>query len=166
MSDMILMILMCNFMFLMISHPLTNGCILLIQTILIALLSGLLNLNFWYSYMIFLIMIGGLLILFIYMTSIASNEKFKFNNFISMMLMMMIISMFIIYLMNFLYQDLFQIQEMKNYFIPKNIETSMFKYLNYPNNMTFLMMIIYLLITLIAVMKIIHFSYGPLRQKF
>nr|APX40327.1 NADH dehydrogenase subunit 6 [Altica ericeti] len=163
---MIMLILMCNFMFLFVSHPLTNGCILLIQTILIALLSGLLNLNFWYSYMIFLIMIGGLLILFIYMTSIASNEKFKFNNMISIFMLLTILSIFIIYFMNFLYFDMAQIQEMKNFFLQKFFQTSMLKYLNYPNNLIFMMMIIYLFITLIAVMKIIHFSYGPLRQKF
>nr|YP_009658987.1 NADH dehydrogenase subunit 6 [Altica cirsicola]QCC71387.1 NADH dehydrogenase subunit 6 [Altica viridicyanea]QCC71374.1 NADH dehydrogenase subunit 6 [Altica cirsicola]QCP68683.1 NADH dehydrogenase subunit 6 [Altica viridicyanea]QCP68696.1 NADH dehydrogenase subunit 6 [Altica viridicyanea]QCP68722.1 NADH dehydrogenase subunit 6 [Altica cirsicola] len=163
---MIMLILMCNFMFLFISHPLTNGCILLMQTILIALLSGMLNLNFWYSYMIFLIMIGGLLILFIYMTSIASNEKFKFNNMISIFMLLTIFSIVIIYLMNFLYFDIAQIQDTQNFFLQKFIQTSMIKYLNYPNNMIFMMMIIYLFITLIAVMKIIQFSYGPLRQKF
>nr|YP_009826213.1 NADH dehydrogenase subunit 6 [Altica viridicyanea]QCC71361.1 NADH dehydrogenase subunit 6 [Altica viridicyanea] len=163
---MIMLILMCNFMFLFISHPLTNGCILLMQTILIALLSGMLNLNFWYSYMIFLIMIGGLLILFIYMTSIASNEKFKFNNMISIFMLLTIFSIVIIYLMNFLYFDIAQIQDTQKFFLQKFIQTSMIKYLNYPNNMIFMMMIIYLFITLIAVMKIIQFSYGPLRQKF
>lgn len=44
---------------------------------------NLINSNYWYSYILFLIIIGGLIILFIYFTSIASNSLINFNiNFI------------------------------------------------------------------------------------
>lgn len=35
--------------------------------------------NIWYSYILFLVYIGGLLVLFIYMCIISSNEKFHFK---------------------------------------------------------------------------------------
>nr|ASM41819.1 NADH dehydrogenase subunit 6 [Eutetrapha metallescens] len=151
--------------FIFLTHPLSLGLILLIQTILIALITGSMSFNYWFSYIIFLIMIGGMLILFIYMTSIASNEKFKF----SMKLSILFFSMFLT-LMTFLIID--------NYFfhqssiidlIPQisnmNFKFSLNKFINWPNNMVFMMMIIYLLITLIMVVKITNINYGPLRQK-
>lgn len=45
------------------------------QTILIAIFSGLLINSFWFSYLLILIFLGGLLILFIYVSTLASNEQ-------------------------------------------------------------------------------------------
>nr|YP_010580850.1 NADH dehydrogenase subunit 6 [Bruchidius siliquastri]UZT27035.1 NADH dehydrogenase subunit 6 [Bruchidius siliquastri] len=155
-------------MFIFLSHPLTMGMILLIQTIMTALLTGLMNYNFWFSYILFLIMIGGMLILFIYMTSIASNEKFKFSPTLSLifttnMTMMLLLaatdhyfsSIMTIFTMDLMKQDL----NINNFF-------SMSKYFNYPNNMIIYMMIIYLLITLIMVVKITNIKYGPMRHMY
>merc|ERR1739838_23170 len=58
-------------------HPLAIGLALLFQTILICCTTGLSNLSFWFSYILFLIFLGGILVLFIYVTSLASNEMFK-----------------------------------------------------------------------------------------
>nr|QNP10120.1 NADH dehydrogenase subunit 6 [Ochthebius colveranus] len=150
------------FMFMM--HPLSMGLILLMQTLLIALISGLMNLNFWFSYILFLIMIGGMLVLFIYMTSIASNEKFTMNfklflsTFLFILLIMMMLSMT---------NKMSIINEMKTSSIFYNDNHLMLtKFFNFPSNMIMFMMIIYLLICLIAVVKITNFNMGPLRQKF
>jgi len=69
----------CSSIFSTIKHPLAMGLILLIQTIFICLLRGLLIKSFWFSYILFLIFIGGILVLFIYVTSLASNEIFSFS---------------------------------------------------------------------------------------
>nr|APX39388.1 NADH dehydrogenase subunit 6 [Longitarsus luridus] len=165
---MILILMIINtMMMLMFKHPLSCGMILLIQTILTALFTGMMSLNFWYSYILFLIMIGGMLILFIYMTSIASNEKFKFNKkFIYMyMLFLMILSM--MFLTDPYYTNLMiNIIDMKNSLMMLKNQFSMMKYFNYPNYFIMMMMIIYLFITLIAIVKITKFNYGALRQKF
>nr|APX40795.1 NADH dehydrogenase subunit 6 [Phyllotreta hemipoda] len=144
-----------------LKHPLSFGMILLIQTIYTCLLSGLLNLNFWYSYILFLILVGGMLILFIYMTSIASNEKFKFN-FFSLMFMIMGLMFSII---NPLNMDM-NISDLMMFSTNLNFKLSLTKYYYYPNIFIYLMMIIYLFITLILTVKITKLSYGPLRQKF
>nr|QNP10068.1 NADH dehydrogenase subunit 6 [Ochthebius peisonis] len=155
-------ILSINFLFMM--HPLSMGITLLMQTIMISLITGFLNFNYWFSYILFLIMIGGMLVLFMYMTSVASNEKFKFNNKIlflmtSLMVMTMILFFLMddyLLLMNFLSK---KIIDMNNYMM-------LSKFFNFPSNSIMFMMIIYLLITLIAVVKITDFKLGPLRQMF
>nr|QFG40094.1 NADH dehydrogenase subunit 6 [Munidopsis verrilli] len=68
-----------SFLFLSMTHPLTAGLTLLLQTALVATIAGLACPSFWFSYTLFLIFLGGMLVLFIYVASIASNEQFKFN---------------------------------------------------------------------------------------
>nr|YP_010443333.1 NADH dehydrogenase subunit 6 [Coenochilus striatus]UTE83861.1 NADH dehydrogenase subunit 6 [Coenochilus striatus] len=156
--------LICSIMLMFLSHPLSMGMMLLAQTITIALTMGLFNLNFWYSYIMFLIMIGGMLVLFIYMTSVASNEKFTF----SLKITLLITSIFIISItiMMFIESYMTNISNLYNesLFINNNYTLSLNKFLNYPMMMILLMMIIYLLITLIAVVKITNIKQGPLRQ--
>nr|ANJ70334.1 NADH dehydrogenase subunit 6 [Atrecus affinis] len=157
--------MMMSSLFIFMNHPLSMGLILLIQVLNVALITGLLSMNFWFSYILFLIMVGGMLVLFIYMTSIASNEKFNYSN--KMMIMMMIIMIFMI--MMKIFDNMFinmmnlNIENLLN----KNIQENIFnKFFNYPSNILLFMMIIYLFITLIAVVKITNINLGPLRQKF
>jgi hypothetical protein len=55
----------------------------------------------------------------------------------------------------------FNIEQINN---NSNFHLSLNKYLNYPINKIIYIIIIYLLITLIAVVKITSINYGPLRQ--
>nr|ARH53997.1 NADH dehydrogenase subunit 6 [Phyllobrotica quadrimaculata] len=162
----IMMILIINsLIFMYLNHPLSCGLILLLQTICTALLSGMMNYNYWYSYILFLIMIGGMLILFIYMTSIASNEKFKFNKNLTIILMMMISLMMIMLMMDYFYSNMI-IQTIDTKFLNYDKNWSMMKYFNFPNNLMTFILMNYLFITLIMTVKMTKFSYGPLRQKF
>nr|QNP10016.1 NADH dehydrogenase subunit 6 [Aulacochthebius sp. IBE<ESP> RA1155] len=165
---MLFFLLMLNLMFSMIFlfmiHPLSMGLMLLMQTLMISLISGTLNFNYWFSYILFIIMIGGMLVLFIYMTSIASNEKFKINNKLTLMIMFFIVISSIIYL---LMDNYFTNINNYNYKIYLNSNYLMMsKFYNFPSNMIMYLLIIYLFITLIAVVKITSISLGPLRQKF
>nr|APX40535.1 NADH dehydrogenase subunit 6 [Chaetocnema tibialis] len=152
-----------SFLLILIKHPLTYGLILLIQTILTSLLTGMMMMNFWYSYILFLIMIGGMLILFIYMTSIASNEKFKTN-----MSMFTIIIIFMLLMMMILILDDYYNLKLKSIMTYKmnNFMWSFSKYFKFPSYFLMLLMMIYLFITLILAVKMTNLSYGPLRQKF
>nr|YP_008593298.1 NADH dehydrogenase subunit 6 [Nipponoluciola cruciata]BAN82551.1 NADH dehydrogenase subunit 6 [Nipponoluciola cruciata]BDE56956.1 NADH dehydrogenase subunit 6 [Nipponoluciola cruciata] len=160
---MMIMLLMMTttMMFMFISHPLTMGMTLLIQTLLIAMWIGLLSMNFWYSYILFIIMVGGMLILFIYMTSVASNEKFKFKIMPLMTTMMLLMTSTIMFknkmfpLMN---SDTLTIKSKLMFTVSLN------KFLMYPMMMMSLTIIIYLLIALIAVSKITNIKSGPLRK--
>nr|AYR05160.1 NADH dehydrogenase subunit 6 [Coleoptera sp. ACP-2013] len=163
---MICLSFMISIIFMFLNHPLSLGLILLLQTILIALISGLMHLNFWYSYILFLIMIGGMLILFMYMTSIASNEKFKFSNKIFFMtLIILSMSMLIIFLDKFFINLNPQTYDSMQVSTPTIFNLSLFKFFNIPSSNIFYMIILYLLITLIMVVKITNIKSGPLRQK-
>nr|YP_010954768.1 NADH dehydrogenase subunit 6 [Falcicornis taibaishanensis]WMW30153.1 NADH dehydrogenase subunit 6 [Falcicornis taibaishanensis] len=147
----------------LVNHPLSLGLLLLIQSTFIALISGWMNLTFWYSYILLLIMIGGMLVLFMYMTSVASNEKFKFSPSLSIILIfILLISAPISLLMD---QWLTSSKNM----ISENIKftfslLSLNKFLNFPSILISILLIIYLLITLIVVIKISKFKQGPLRN--
>nr|UVF38375.1 NADH dehydrogenase subunit 6 [Cerogria popularis] len=159
MKILIFIMMLLSFLFMMFSHPISMGLILLIQTIMVSLMTSFIFLSSWFSYMLFLILIGGLLILFMYMTSIASNEKFKFNlNSVLLTIVFFIISMFC-YLFDF------------NFFVLKmdyfyNFLICLSKFIQPFSNMLILFLMIYLFICLIATVKISVISYGPLRQMF
>nr|ALO76873.1 NADH deshydrogenase subunit 6 [Ischnomera caerulea] len=154
-----------SIIFMILTHPLSLGMILLLQTTMISLITGTLNLSFWYSYILFLIMIGGMMILFIYMTSIASNEKFTFNFNIMLLIILSFSVMIAPILMKFLILIFLPNEDSSIFNINQSIYLSMIKYLNLPSNLTLSFMIIYLFLTLIATVKITNFSKGPLRPQ-
>nr|ARH54413.1 NADH dehydrogenase subunit 6 [Hippodamia undecimnotata] len=158
-----LMLLLTSTFMVILSHPLSLGFNILIHTIITCMFMGMMSMNFWFSYILMLIMIGGLLVLFIYMTSIASNEKFKFNiNILITFMLMTLLFMFMdlnMPLYSILTNELTQnITETKTFFM------NLSKFMNYPNSNIFVMIMFYLLISMIAVVKISKFNYGPLRQ--
>nr|YP_009185928.1 NADH dehydrogenase subunit 6 [Phacomorphus fratyi]ALO70825.1 NADH deshydrogenase subunit 6 [Phacomorphus fratyi] len=146
-----------NLTALFMTHPLSLGMCLLLQTIIYTMITGSITSNFWFSYILFLMMISGMLILFMYMTSIISNNKFKFSK----ILMITITTCFIT--MMFMSQYTNNLSNINFY---NNLNILINNFFNTP--MTFLMLIlmIYLLLTLIATVKIINIKSGPLRQKF
>nr|AYW52347.1 NADH dehydrogenase subunit 6 [Entiminae sp. ACP-2013] len=155
-----------SLIFIFLSHPLSLGFILLLQTIVTSLMLGNLNLNFWFSYILFLIMISGMLVLFIYMTSIASNEMFKFSKN-SLIFMMIFMTMLILTIQM---DNYFSLMELMNENILKfntsETNLSMNKFTNNPNWSIFFMLILYLLITLIAIVKIAYMKFGTLRPSY
>nr|YP_009692277.1 NADH dehydrogenase subunit 6 [Anthonomus rectirostris]QEH58482.1 NADH dehydrogenase subunit 6 [Anthonomus rectirostris] len=157
---------MFSIMFMFMNHPLSLGCVLLAQTILASLFSSIFYFNYWFSYIIFLAMVGGMLVMFIYMTSLASNEKFLMPKFmlIFSMLMLMILSMNLIFMDGF-YSFLMS-SFMMNYSQTMNFNNlTLNKYFNYPYMHMMIFLMFYLFITLIAVVKIIDKNLGTLRQK-
>nr|YP_009441744.1 NADH dehydrogenase subunit 6 [Silvanus bidentatus]AOY39289.1 NADH dehydrogenase subunit 6 [Silvanus bidentatus] len=159
---MIMFILMnISILFLFMKHPLSMGFILFIQVLLISLITNITTLNSWFSYILFLVMIGGMLILFIYMTSLASNEKFKFSwKILFTLFFLLILEMFLIFNFNF-----YDSTKINNLFM-NSISMNFNKFFMFPSYLIMITIIIYLLITLIAVVKITNFKSGPLRQKF
>nr|YP_009540721.1 NADH dehydrogenase subunit 6 [Clemelis pullata]AYQ22809.1 NADH dehydrogenase subunit 6 [Clemelis pullata] len=162
---------MFNFIFLFMKHPLAMGLTLLIQTLLISMMSGLMTKTFWFSYILFLVFIGGMLVLFIYMTSLASNEMFSLSiklMIISFMTFMMF--MFILLFMdkNMLLQykntEIMSISNMNAYIMENSLSIN--KLYNYPTNLLTILLMNYLLITLIAIVKITKMFKGPLRPMF
>nr|UOU85159.1 NADH dehydrogenase subunit 6 [Egle inermis] len=160
-----------NFIFMNMKHPLAMGLTLLIQTTLVCLMSGLMSKSFWFSYILFLVFLGGMLVLFIYVTSLASNEMFSFSiKLLIISLTMMITSIIILYFMdkNMLLQysnlEIKSINNMNSYLMENSL--SLNKLYNYPTNLLTILLMNYLLITLIAIVKITNLFKGPLRPMF
>nr|AMH85614.1 NADH dehydrogenase subunit 6 [Pseudogriphoneura sp. ACMJ-2016] len=163
--------LILGFIFSQMIHPLAMGFMLLIQTLMICLISGLLSKSFWFSYILFLIFLGGMLVLFIYVTSLASNEMFSFSSKIFILSMFLIINFMIIIL--FILDKTFLIHFSKNNemilfnsmndLLNEN-SLNLNKLYNYPTNFVNILLMIYLLITLIAIVKITKLFFGPLRM--
>nr|YP_006493354.1 NADH dehydrogenase subunit 6 [Thitarodes renzhiensis]YP_010963448.1 NADH dehydrogenase subunit 6 [Thitarodes xunhuaensis]ADK97539.1 NADH dehydrogenase subunit 6 [Thitarodes renzhiensis]WNL54563.1 NADH dehydrogenase subunit 6 [Thitarodes xunhuaensis] len=165
-----LLILFSTMMF-FLNHPLSMGLLLLLQTILISLISGSMINTFWFSYILFLTILGGLLVMFIYVASIASNEMFKFNSNLLLFYLMIMMTMFIIILMfnNLYWLNLNINSELLNFwnkmiFFNNENSINISKIYNNQSYFLTLMSIIYLLITLFAIIKIININYGPLRS--
>jgi hypothetical protein len=66
--------------FTQIKHPIAIGLILLIQTVIVCLIRGTIYKSFWFSCILFIIIIGRILVLFIYITRLASNKTFSPSN--------------------------------------------------------------------------------------
>nr|YP_010728408.1 NADH dehydrogenase subunit 6 [Phaenopsectra flavipes]WEF49623.1 NADH dehydrogenase subunit 6 [Phaenopsectra flavipes] len=163
-----------SLIFSLMNHPLAMGLMLMIQTMLIVIFSGMLTKSFWFSYSLFLIFLGGMLILFMYMTSIASNEKFKLKiNFKMLILSFFYLFMFMMFFLLFnqkllLFNKINNIElnnlwNFKNLILENNFMLN--KMYNFPMNMITILLINYLFLTLIAVVKITNIFEGPLRPK-
>lgn len=136
--------------------PISIGIILITQTILITTLINKLIQSSWFIIITFLIIIGGLLIIFIYIRRIASNEKFKLK--INLFLITIII---IIYLDEIILEN--QTNENQNLFFQRNNDLTLIKIYNSKSIIVTIILVIYLLITIISVSKIVKHYKGPLR---
>nr|WIL10221.1 NADH dehydrogenase subunit 6 [Stenocladius bicoloripes] len=157
------MMMLTTLSFTMTKHPMSMGIILLMQTITISALTGMMSLNFWYSYILFMILVGGMMVLFIYMTSVASNKKFKMST--KMMLTMLMTFTIILMTNNKMINPSNLNIDMNMMNIMVNYKMSMNKFMTNPVMTMFVFMIMYLLVTLIAVVKITKIKYGPLQMK-
>nr|YP_010535243.1 NADH dehydrogenase subunit 6 [Megacopta caliginosa]UYA97678.1 NADH dehydrogenase subunit 6 [Megacopta caliginosa]UYA97691.1 NADH dehydrogenase subunit 6 [Megacopta caliginosa] len=136
-------------------HPLSMGFLLILQTLIVAMITGMLMKSFLLSYIIMIIMLSGALVLFIYMASVASNEKFQTS---MKMFMMLMLTMLISYTMTS------QISWMSSY--SELMETkSLSKLFNNTSMYMTIMMMLYLLFTMIVASNIASIHEGPLRMK-
>nr|YP_007627067.1 NADH dehydrogenase subunit 6 [Tanaocerus koebelei]AGC22383.1 NADH dehydrogenase subunit 6 [Tanaocerus koebelei] len=163
------MSMVLNISFSQLNHPMSMVIIILIQTLLVCLMSGTLMESFWLSYILFLTFLGGMLVLFIYITSIASNEMFhiKSLSLISLSIMLLIISSaFLIIKMIWMSSpsinsEMEIMNDMMMYF---EMSDSLKKLYNAPTYVITLMMMMYLFLALVAVAKITNINQGPIRK--
>nr|APX39458.1 NADH dehydrogenase subunit 6 [Cassida denticollis] len=158
-----MMSMMMSIMFMIFKHPVSMMMMILAQTILVCCLCGLMTNIWWFSYMLFMVMIGGLLVLFMYMTNVASNEKFK-NMKIKYMIVPTLVMIFAL-LKTENFSNFIKISDWMN-LNDESFNIIIMKYYNYPSNMILFIMMIYLLMTMIMTVKITDMTKGALRQKY
>nr|YP_010384947.1 NADH dehydrogenase subunit 6 [Arcotheres purpureus]UPL64944.1 NADH dehydrogenase subunit 6 [Arcotheres purpureus] len=157
------LLLLLTLLFTQLSHPLAMGLVLLIQTILISMSIGFSTFSFWTSYILFLIFLGGMLILFIYIASLASNEYFSFSifNLILLSTIMIMLTFMLIFTDQMLFSTPTLISSSLNFSMSTPLSINWIY--NTPLTNLTIFIILYLLLTLIVVVKIINLFKGPLR---
>lgn len=68
-------IVIVSILILLLNHPLAFIISLFAQTLLVCI--SLKNISLWISLILFLIFLGGILVIFIYVSSLSANEKFN-----------------------------------------------------------------------------------------
>nr|AMW67772.1 NADH dehydrogenase subunit 6 [Semidalis aleyrodiformis] len=158
--------LLMNMLFMTTKTPTSMGMILMIQIMTMSLTLSLFSINYWFSYILFIVMIGGLMVLFIYMTSLAPNSIFMINMKMIMKIFMIMCLMFI--LLNMINYNNFLIKnnmEINNFNSILNFNYIMLmKLYNFPINKLTWLMILYLLMTLVIAAKLVKTNLGSLRQ--
>nr|YP_010710194.1 NADH dehydrogenase subunit 6 [Macroscytus japonensis]WCS41494.1 NADH dehydrogenase subunit 6 [Macroscytus japonensis] len=159
MSLMFMVLASLSITFMWLKHPLSMGFILICQTLVISIISGMLLGSFLFSYIIMIIMLSGALVLFIYMASVASNEKFQTP---VKLISIFLISMLVISTME---ENLNNLQGSMSdaTILPETM--SLMKLFNNMSAYITIMMIMYLLLTMIVVTNISSITEGPLRIK-
>nr|YP_009092570.1 NADH dehydrogenase subunit 6 [Pseudacysta perseae]AIR11953.1 NADH dehydrogenase subunit 6 [Pseudacysta perseae] len=152
------LIMSLSILFLMSFTPLSMLVVLIMQTLLISITLSSFIFTFWYSYMLILIMVSGMLVLFMYMASIASNEKFSWS------VTTLLILPFTIFL-PMLFQDKMTMYKMNN--LEKMMsfqETILEKLFNFKMMMPMLMLVMYLFIMMVNISFLVSNNEGPMRK--
>lgn len=155
-----------SILFLRLSHPLAIGLGLLLQTILICCTTGLSNISFWFSYILFLIFLGGILVLFIYITSLASNEIFKPSIILIIVIIFARLTGLVINFIDPILLPQIPLIKIATYLktVPYSNDLSLVATIYNSTNINITIFIVfYLLLTLIVVVKITDTFFGPLR---
>nr|YP_002317257.1 NADH dehydrogenase subunit 6 [Symphylella sp. YG-2006]ABQ01743.1 NADH dehydrogenase subunit 6 [Symphylella sp. YG-2006] len=143
------MIILSFMMILMMKHPLSMGITLLMTAMISSILSLMMMNSPWYPFIFFIIMVGGVLVLFLYMASISPNSM-KPSSIIMPMMITITISIF----MN---------QNMKINQTTDNLLTMKTLFMS-TNSWMIPLMAMYLLITMILIIKITNKNKSPLRK--
>ena len=160
-------IVMLSLVFTRLNHPLSTGLVLLAQTVLISVSVGLFGKRYWFSYILFLIFLGGMLVLFIYVASLAANEQFKVRGSVGVAFLIRLIRRVILIMfdpcmlvgkVNFPFSGALPVySDIRWGALRVNV------IYNLPRACFTLAIISYLLLALYVVARLIRLSSGPLR---
>nr|YP_009919199.1 NADH dehydrogenase subunit 6 [Triatoma sanguisuga]QMP96843.1 NADH dehydrogenase subunit 6 [Triatoma sanguisuga] len=151
--------------FLLTKHPLSMGLTLIIQTILVAMMTGLMINMFWFSYILVISMLSGMLVLFIYMASVASNEKFYTTWSMALYMMPLTLSAVIFFFLVEQLETKSMCPTMKKHTLGAEQLISLNKLFNLSNMSITILLVSYLFLTMIAVTYVANIYEGPLRMK-
>nr|YP_009673472.1 NADH dehydrogenase subunit 6 [Neocaridina davidi koreana]QDF42991.1 NADH dehydrogenase subunit 6 [Neocaridina davidi koreana] len=159
-------IISLSILFTQTTHPLALGMTLLVQTITICGLTSMLAKTTWFSYILFLIFLGAMLVLFIYVASLAPNESFSISSWLTVLILTLPVMSLIFLLMDPLILP--QLPCIEKSFVSSdqimlNFPASLSTMYNFQSMNLTLFIIMYLLLTLIVAVKITSTHFGPLR---
>lgn len=139
-----------------INHPVFITLIIILQRLIICVTLWITSPTAWIAYTLFLIFIGGLIVLFIYTTSLASNEKIETSVLTFKKIITLTLVITVIIIVNIFSETSFK----KIYSLKIQIEAT-FSWKSCP---VVIIIISYLLFTLIVIVKTADKIEGPLRN--
>nr|YP_009742825.1 NADH dehydrogenase subunit 6 [Streptocephalus cafer]QID91187.1 NADH dehydrogenase subunit 6 [Streptocephalus cafer] len=140
---------MTSFM-LFLNHPLSFALSLFIQTLTICVI--ITQLSYWIPLVLFLVFLGGILVMFMYVASLSSNEKFNFDivSFVSV-LTASCVAAFIIPSDSFIMSK-------------SNFNDEIEMVINMSSWVTYVFLTIYLFLALILIVEFLNSNKKPLRS--
>nr|YP_009501954.1 NADH dehydrogenase subunit 6 [Pariaconus pele]AWU49022.1 NADH dehydrogenase subunit 6 [Pariaconus pele] len=143
----------------LVKTPLTMGMVIFMQTVIICSLTRMISMSSWLPFTMFLVMASGLMIIFMYVTSICSNKKFSFIKMNMIFLMpILIMFMWLKDIFYFPYKDNLQIKDLFNH--------EFLKLYTHMNIFSSTFMFMYLLLMLIIMINLLLLNKGPMRKKY
>nr|QIQ23135.1 NADH dehydrogenase subunit 6 [Rochia nilotica] len=147
----------------LMAQPLSLGLCIMILSSFSCILLGVMT-SSWYGYILFLIYVGGLLVMFAYVSALAPNNFFSsakslFGGFIILVLMLSILGLVSVPASSFMVSNL-------NVSMSK-ITASFGGTIVSPSSISLMILMgVVLLINLLAVVKVCYYQQGPLRSHF
>nr|YP_007026892.1 NADH dehydrogenase subunit 6 [Metacrangonyx panousei]CCI69469.1 NADH dehydrogenase subunit 6 [Metacrangonyx panousei] len=143
-------------------HPLFMSAMIALQSILIGTIIYLYNSISWFSYLLFMIFLSGMMVVLIYVSSLASNlvMSYFFLDFPSIVLFVLLFSLFpfMYFNLNEFYDNILNFSNLTNliFFSGKVYTKDMYLFT--------ILIIYYLLVLLVLIVKNAFFTKGPLRS--
>ena len=149
-----------SLIFPLMAQPLSLGLTIMISTLLICILSATF-LSAWYAYILFLIYVGGLLVIFAYVAALSPNVLFGGASALIFFLVITIIFSYILHFYPF--TDYRETVSYKDFCRNKNLKRHGIELVR-PRSISILIGLgIILLINLVAVVKISYYQRSSLR---
>merc|ERR1712179_787674 len=136
-----------------ISHPITLGFSLIWYSIIIGFFLRTKRIS-WFFYLLVLVFLGGVIVLIIYMCTLSANEKFMGGPLISFLRHVIIFSLLLFIPTHISNVNKFILSESAVYVLYENLIL---------RNTIFL--ILYLIITIVVVVKLVKFETGPIIKR-
>nr|AXI98581.1 NADH dehydrogenase subunit 6 [Pseudoniphargus gomerae] len=155
--------LVISVVFLLTISPLFMSLLIILQTMTLAVIINMITMTSWFSFMLVMIYLSGMMVIFIYVSSMASNELFFPNNYLLAPLFMIFATATALTSNHMLDTPSDYTNELNLILTKITIFKTMKMYSKPLFTMTILL-IIYLLLAMIMVSKNSSFSYGPLRS--
>nr|YP_010192466.1 NADH dehydrogenase subunit 6 [Dipterophagus daci]QZO77422.1 NADH dehydrogenase subunit 6 [Dipterophagus daci] len=153
--------ILLNIIFIYSNHLVMMSMILMTQLLIISIFMGLNSMTFWFSYIIFMVIIGSVMIMFIYMTSLISNKKFNKNYWFFISLLMIIPMNINLMIYN---NNNKEMMKLNINYLTNEIYKNLNKLFMENKNLLMLFLSLYLLIMMLIVNKMINIKKGPLMK--
>ena len=136
------------------SHPISLGLMLVILSLITGAFLIKIRIS-WFFYLLVLVFLGGVIVLIIYIRTLAANEKIFFkvtNKMVIFTFLSLIILLFLLLEKNLKIKTSIGVIVAGSLYECSNISTLIF-------------LIIYLLLTIVCVVKLVKFESGPLIKR-